>query len=320
MREIGGYFEMENLKGEEYYPELLPMNLGRTALLYLLRLRKADSVYLPYFLCDSVIDACKRHNYGIRFYHTDENMRPVGLTSLREAEYLYLVNYYGQLTDEQILEMKEKYGRVIVDHVHGFFQKPLKGVDTLYSCRKFFGLSDGAYLSTELEPTIKLDTDYSASRLTHILGRYEKDGSTYYQQMLDNAAHYHEEEPKWMSELTHNLLRGIDYEGIRKQRQSNFNTLDSLLGEANGRQFLNPEGPLCYPFYMKNGMAMRKKLAEKKIYVPTYWNNVLKDCAQETAEYDCAANILALPCDQRYGKQEMQIVAEEVLRLWKYEK
>ena len=30
-KEIGGYFEMEELPGEEYYPDLLRLNLGRTA-------------------------------------------------------------------------------------------------------------------------------------------------------------------------------------------------------------------------------------------------------------------------------------------------
>ena len=33
MNEIGGYLELENFSGEEYYPELLKLNLGRTALL-----------------------------------------------------------------------------------------------------------------------------------------------------------------------------------------------------------------------------------------------------------------------------------------------
>ena len=31
MREIGGYFELEELKGSEYYPDLIPLNTGRNA-------------------------------------------------------------------------------------------------------------------------------------------------------------------------------------------------------------------------------------------------------------------------------------------------
>ena len=33
MKEIGGYFQLEEMPGEEYYPDLYRVNLGRTALL-----------------------------------------------------------------------------------------------------------------------------------------------------------------------------------------------------------------------------------------------------------------------------------------------
>ena len=123
----------------------------------------------------------------------DEGLHPVlEERTLPEGEYLYLVNYYGQLTDDKIRKYKKIYGNIIVDHTHAFFQKPLPGVDTLYSCRKFLGVSDGAYLSTdaELEPE-KKPLDHSMGRMEHILGRYEYDAGTFYQKMLDNAANYH---------------------------------------------------------------------------------------------------------------------------------
>ena len=34
MKEIGGYFQLEEMPGEEYYPDLYRVNLGRTALLW----------------------------------------------------------------------------------------------------------------------------------------------------------------------------------------------------------------------------------------------------------------------------------------------
>ena len=92
--------------------------------------------------------------------------------------------------------------------------------DTLYSCRKFLGVSDGAYLSTdaELEPE-KKPLDHSMGRMEHILGRYEYDAGTFYQKMLDNAANYHEMEIRRMSRLTGNLLRTMDYSGIKARRE-----------------------------------------------------------------------------------------------------
>ena len=58
-------------------------------------------------------------------------------------------------------------------------------------------------------------------------------------------------------------------------------------------------------------MEIKRKLTAKKIYVATLWPNVF-DCGDELAK-DYAANILPLPCDQRYGKEEMQIILNEIL-------
>ena len=40
---------------------------------------------------------------------------------------------------------------VIIDNVQAYFQRPIEGFDTLYSCRKYFGVPDGAVLYTDLE-------------------------------------------------------------------------------------------------------------------------------------------------------------------------
>lgn len=42
MKEIGGYFQLEEMPGEEYYPDLYRVNLGRTALLWLLKSRRCQ--------------------------------------------------------------------------------------------------------------------------------------------------------------------------------------------------------------------------------------------------------------------------------------
>lgn len=313
-QEIGGYLELEVFHGKEYYPDLVKVNLGRTALCWLLESRKIETLYLPFFLCDSVIDACRRQGTHVNFYSLNEDLTPVlpPDLSLHPGEYLYLVNYYGQLTDEKILYYKKYYKNIIVDHTHAFFQHPLPGVDTLYSCRKFFGLSDGAYLSTDATLTAGKEQDVSAERMGHILGRFEKDAGTYYQKMLDNAATYHHMEILTMSRLTQNLLKAIDYEQIRQKRNENYRFLKELLPSDSPFTRVTPDGPFAYPYYHKNGIALRKALAKEKVFVPTNWSNVIRDCAPESYEYQWAADILPLPCDQRYGNEEMQRIADVI--------
>ena len=102
-KEIGGYLELEEPAGQEYYPDLCGVNLGRTALLWLMEARRCKKIYLPFFLCDSVTGACERSGVEIEFYHMDEGLHPVlEERTLPEGEYLYLVNYYGQLIDDKI--------------------------------------------------------------------------------------------------------------------------------------------------------------------------------------------------------------------------
>jgi hypothetical protein len=74
----------------------------------------------------------------------------------------------------------------------------------------------------------------------------------------------------------------------------------------NKLRLITPEGAFAYPFYLEKGVEIRKELAAKKIYIPTLWPNVLEDTPESSLEYDYAANILPLPCDQRYGIKDMK--------------
>ena len=56
MHEIGGYFGMETLAGETYHAALIAVNSGRNALLYLLKARNVQKLYIPGFLCDTVYE------------------------------------------------------------------------------------------------------------------------------------------------------------------------------------------------------------------------------------------------------------------------
>ena len=111
-KEIGGYLELEESTGQEYYPELCGVNLGRTALLWLMEARNCKKIYLPTYLCDSVTGACEETKVEIEFYHMDEKLCPLlPEKKLPDGEYLYLVNYYGQLTDDRIRQYLRKHYR-----------------------------------------------------------------------------------------------------------------------------------------------------------------------------------------------------------------
>ena len=196
------------------------------------------------------------------------------------------------------------------DNVQAFFQHPAPGVDTVYSCRKFFGVPDGGYVSTDAVLAEEFEKDVSKDRMTHILGRFEGTASEFYSCFQNNDHSFEGIPTRHMSELTHNLLRGIDYDYARTKRNENYAVLARALGEANKLRLITPDGPFCYPFYCKDGMRIKKELAAKKIYVPTLWPNVLD--LEDSLEKDFAENILPLPCDQRYDAEDMEMIIKQL--------
>ena len=71
----------------------------------------------------------------LSFYHINAEFMPQIPKKLQNGEVLYLVNYYGQLDHKMIQQLQNLYSRIIVDNTHAFFQSPVLGTDTIYSCR-----------------------------------------------------------------------------------------------------------------------------------------------------------------------------------------
>jgi hypothetical protein len=313
MKEIGGYFGLDQLVNNEYHKDLLALNTGRNALLYLLKAKNIQKLYIPYYLCNSVSNMLKKHEFVFEYYHIDADFNPIFNKKLCEDEYLYIVNYYGQLTNDKVICLKQKYGKIILDNTHAFFQKPIDGIDTIYSCRKFFGVPDGAYLSTDSVLDEEIEIDTSKDRMIHILGRFEGTASDYYSSFRENDASFKFEPLKCMSKLTKNILGAIDYKKVKEIRDDNYAYLESKLKKINKLRLITPEGAFAYPFYLVNGVEIRKKLAAKKIYIPMLWPNVLEDTPESSLEYDYATNILPLPCDQRYSLKDMVSIINNLI-------
>ncbi|WP_097027909.1 hypothetical protein [Clostridium peptidivorans] len=312
MKEIGGYFGLEKLISNEYYKNLVSLNSGRNALLYLLKAKNIKKIYIPYYLCDSVTNMLKMYDYDFEFYNISSDFMPVFNKNINNNECLYIVNYYGQLDNDKVIYLKEKYNQIILDNTHAFFQKPIEYIDTIYTCRKFFGVPDGAYLSTDTKIKDDLKIDISKDRMIHILGRYEGTASEYYNDFQNNDEVFNSELLKYMSKLTHNILGAIDYEEVREIRNENYAYLDNKLGIYNKLKLNAPDGAFAYPFYRENDIDIRKKLASRKIYIPTLWPNVLSDVSEDGIEQNYAANILPLPCDQRYTVNDMNYIIREL--------
>lgn len=311
MKEIGGYIELDTCRHAMLHEDAILLNCGRNALAYLLEAKGIKKLYLPYFLCDSVANVCKKYGVEVAFYHIGENWLPKDLVIDGDA-WLYIVNFYGQITREDLARLAEVHNNVIIDNAQAYFDAPLANVDTLYTCRKFFGVSDGAVLYTNSKLERSLEIDESFNRIHYVLGRYERTASEFYEEAAQNNDIFDNEPIKEMSRLTKNLLRSIDYEYVKQVRTNNFAYLHEKLREVNKLNIRLIEGAFMYPLLIDDGMKIRKQLQQMKIYIPTLWPNVLEECEPDTLEYKFAAEILPIPVDQRYGIEDMEYLVEVI--------
>lgn len=312
MKEYGGYIEFERYDWNMMHNNAIALNCGRNALAYLCEAKKIKKLYLPYFLCSSVSNLCRRISVECDFYHISNRFEPILGQGLEKNEWLYIVNYYGQLDNVTIQLWKQRYDRIIVDNAQSYFQMPVEGVDTIYTCRKYFGVSDGAFLYTDTKLQRNLLQDESYDRMHFLMGRYERSASEFYNEYVENNSLFAEESIKKMSRLTNNLLHGINYGRVARIREDNFNYLNAKLGNLNQLKLKSIYGAFMYPLLIQNGAAVRKILQKEKIYIPTLWPNVLEDCAPNSLEYQFAANILPIPVDQRYGIRDMKHLVEAI--------
>ncbi len=312
MKEYGGYIELDTYRLPMLHDGALALNCGRNCLAYLIKARNIKKIKVPYFMCDSVFDVCKRYGAEITFYHVDEKFN-FGKVSLANDEWLYVMNYYGQLKTDYLIELKSKYERVIVDNAQAYFNMPLDNMDTLYTCRKFFGVADGALLYTDAELHEDLQMDESFDRMRFLLGRFERTASEFYSEYSANNHLFASEPIKHISKLTNNLLHGIDYNYVKERRTNNFRLYHEKLEVINKLDLREVEGAFAYPLFIEDGAEIRKKLQQQKIYIPMLWPNVLEEVQETSVEYKMAKNILPLPCDQRYAEDDIATIIQEVM-------
>jgi len=298
--------------GKEFHDNAIRLNTGRNALEYILKANGFSKIYLPFFICDAVLQPIKKHNIDVIFYTIDEQLEPVfNYETIEEKSAFLYVNYFG-LKDLFVQTLPAKCKNLIIDNSQSFFSKPLPGTDTFYSARKFFGVPDGAYLYSNRKLDSTFERDESFERASHLLKRVDVDAETGFNDFRNNEAKLENQEIKQMSSLSKALLSGIDYQNAIQRRTENFDHLHASLKKLNKFKVKRGLGvPMVYPFWNSNS-DLKKTLLAQKIYTPTYWENVKAWVEEESLEYKIVDEVVYLPIDQRYIVVDMDIILKSV--------
>ena len=299
MNAIGGYFELELRHGTHYHSEAIRLNSARNCFEYILRARKYQRVYMPYYTCQVMFDTAQNIGVEIAYYALNGQLEPIEYPVLHSGEAFLYTNYYG-LKQDTVLTLASHYGQqLIVDNAQAFYANPIQGIDTFYSPHKFFGVPDGGYLYTDSLLDIDFPQAKSLNRMMYLLKRIEQGAESGYhdfQQARETLKHRPIER---MSKITEVLLESIDYNSIAQQRKQNYLFMQERLCESNIIYFPLKEDavPMVYPYLTKDG-GLRQRLIDNKVYVAVYWPTIDSNCLQENLLKN---NLLPLPIDQRYS-------------------
>lgn len=315
-KEIGGYFALElPLHRNTFHEKGIYVNSGRNALELILRLiPNIKKVYLPYFTCDVVLEPLIKTGISYSFYHINLDLELAETVQLGKDEYIIYTDYYG-IKDAYIHQLSKIYDdQLIVDYAQALYAEPT--CNCFYSPRKFVGIPDGGIAYTNKDINIDdFEKDSSVDKCGHLLIRYDSNASEGYHVFRSNSKKIKEQPIRRISDLTYTLFSSIDFKEISNRRLSNFYYLHKRLNHNNLLK-IDTWGsficPMVYPYYSSNN-ELKKKLIENKIYIATYWPNVLEWCVSTDVEYQLADHVIALPIDQRYGKEDMDRIIKMII-------
>lgn len=316
MRAIGGYFGLADYEVGKGFPHQdgIMLNTGRNALEYILRcIGDVKRIYMPYYTCEVVLEPLKNLHIPWVFYHINDHFEMVEDIQPKESEFIIANNYFG-IKDAYIRTLADKYGnQVIVDCAQALFAKPIPGIKTFYSTRKFVGVADGgvAY-GVDDKQSLSYDEDDSSFHNSHLRIRKEQGAEAGYRDYQQNETKLDNQPIRLMCRRTRDILWHIDYDKVITKRRANFAYLHEALMDKNFLQLPGIDSfacPMAYPFVSRIENDLRRVLIANKVYVAKYWPNVYQLNNYEM-EYDLATRVVPLPCDQRYGVKDMNRIIE----------
>ncbi|MBR6098287.1 hypothetical protein IKP85_00910 [bacterium] len=240
--------------------KLIKLNLARNCLRYIIRAYDIKEIFVPYYICPTVLTAIRKENCRIKFYHIDKTFYPQ--TDFSADDYILYPNYFG-ICAKQVIELSGKYKNLIADNAHNFYM-PNFGLSSFCSIRKFFNVKDGAflYISKTLGSDFETD-DYD----------YEKFLRLTYEEMAANETRLNNEGIKFISPVTEKYFLEIDTEKEKQNRLDRFYKLHERFKEKNE---LKPElgeydVPFVYP-YLTHDETEAEKLEQEGYTILRYWN------------------------------------------------
>jgi len=315
---IGGFFEIELCSvGNFPHSQAIAFQSGRAAFYALINSVRPSRIWLPKYICNSMLAPILASDIAYSWYDLTDDLNIDRRIRLAPGDVILYVDYYG-ICNRHIRGIIDDFGKenVILDFSQSFFAKSEDCLGSLFSARKFVGVPDGAFLYTKAlieTPTQSLALD--SESISHLMGRLIDGPERHYNSFNRHESQFDDLEARAPSQLTYRILRSINWEYVESCRMENFTALHQELGSTNKFPIedIPVTAPLCYPYIGVND-DLRLVLQRERIYVPTYWKEVLTRTSLNSIEFKLSTSLMALPCDQRYLVEDMKYLAARILK------
>lgn len=311
---------------------------------------------LPSYLCDSMLQPFREKQLPLSFYWVTDRLRidTAGLLALvrdvRPAGIVF-VNYFGFPVSEAETHCLREAGKtcwIIEDCVQGSLieeASPVVGHTghfVVSSFRKILRTPDGGLLvnrSGRTLPSLQpADEEFVRKRWLAKCLRHEwmRRGvrtpglESLYLRLFAEAEAVAQGSivPRAMSMVSRRLLARTDLSVVRGRRRDNFlflleafrrNRILEQIGKPLFRELPEGVSPLAFPITLPTERRdpMASALVRERVFCPVHWR--LPACVQGkgfSGSEDLSRRILSLPIDQRYTRQDMQVVIERLERAW----
>lgn len=294
-----------------YHKNALALSTARACLSVVLEVIKPRKLYVPFYTCDALLQPITDLQICYEFYPIAPELSSQ-LPNIEEDEYAIYINYFGLCTAHVQTLLSTYPNRVIIDNSQAFFERAYPETWSFNSARKFFGVPDGAYLYSplHLKNNYQRNDDFEFVHLVNrFIGKREQAYAQFiaYEKSLDC-------EIKGISPLSERLLSLVNFKEVAEARQRNFSYYAKRFGSINKLSIdWDPNSiPFVYPLLLEQPIS-KQALFEQRIFVATYWQDVLqRNVAGFEFEKLLARQLLPLPIDHRYDIGDCRQVAEAV--------
>ncbi|MCT4619053.1 MAG: hypothetical protein N4A62_06660 [Marinisporobacter sp.] len=298
---------------------------GRDCIFSLFKTIELDTLWIPNYLCESILKSIEESKTRIKFYEIDSNLRIKTdfLNKMGNNDYVFVINYFGIIDYDFYEEAKKNNIKIISDITHSFVN--IDKVSYVYkishyvlgSFRKILAISDGAFVASinqemDIEYLDCIREDFVTYRTHGLLDRYYckengfKSDENYYllrkaEKILDETFQYGYKQ----SHLSYEILKRINLKKEFLQAKKNFMYfVKNISNNKYIKTLCNTDYISQYivlKFNNKNNRDRFRKLCfENDIFLPVHW-----DTSFLYQNHSLSDLLLSVPCDSRYDFNDM---------------